>query len=83
VIEAALFLETSCDDIVDPDAAVSALEGIAYELANTGDAERFALREVLDELIEAEQTRPSGLAPRAVVIEFSRSFMENFGLQGK
>ena len=82
VIETALFLELSGDDVVDPDSAVRALEGIAQELAGTGDAERLALREVLDELIGREQAGPGGSAPRPEVIEFYRSFMENFGLQG-
>jgi hypothetical protein len=83
VIEAALFLETSGDDVVDPDAAVRALEGIAHELASISDAERLALREVLDELIRAEQSGPGGSAPHADAIAFYRSFMENFGLQGE
>ncbi len=82
VIEAALFLETSGDEVVDPDAAVRALEGIAHELASSSKAERLALREVLDELIRAEQSGPGGSAPRADAIVFYRSFMENFGLQG-
>ncbi len=82
VIEAALFLETSGDDVVDSDAAVRALESIAHELASTSEAERLALREALDELIRAEQSGPGGSAPRADAIAFYRSFLENFGLQG-
>jgi hypothetical protein len=83
VIKATLFLEASGDDVVDPDAAVRALEGIAHELASTSEAERLALREVLDELIRAEQAGPSDSAPRAEAVAFYRSFMENFGLEGE
>jgi hypothetical protein len=83
VIEAALFLETSGDDVVDPDTAVRALEGIAHELASTSEAERLALREVLDELIPEEQSGPDASASRAEAVAFYRSFMENFGLQGE
>jgi hypothetical protein len=81
VIEAALFLERSGDEVVDLDSAVRALEGVAHELAGTGDAERLALREVLDELIGRERAGPGGSAPRPEVIEFYQSFMGTFGLQ--
>ncbi len=82
VIEAALLIESSGDDVIAPDAAVRALEGIAHELASTSDAERLALREALDELIRAEQAGTGGSAHRAEVVAFYRSFMENFGLEG-
>jgi hypothetical protein len=82
VIEAALFLEVSGDDVVDPGSAVKALEGIAQELEGTGDAERLALREASEELIRRERAGPGGAAPRPEVIEFYSSFMENFGPQG-
>jgi hypothetical protein len=83
LIQAALFLELSGDDVVDPDSAVRALESIAHELADAGEAERLALREVLDELIREEQDRLGGSAPRPEVIQFYRSFMENLGLQAE
>jgi hypothetical protein len=81
VIEAALFLELSSDDLVDPDSAVRALESIAHELGSIGEAERAALREALDELIAEEQAGRNGSAPRQEVIEFYQSFFENFGLE--
>ena len=81
VIEAALFLELSGDDVVDPDSAVKALEGIAHELQGTDVTERLALRGALDELMEAEKSRPGGSAYRPEVVEFYRTFMGNFGLE--
>jgi hypothetical protein len=83
VIEAALSLELSGDDVVDPDSAVKALESIAHELQGMGDTERLALREALDELIEEERSRPSGSTSRAEVIEFYCTFMEKFGLESE
>jgi hypothetical protein len=59
---------------------VKALESIAHELESASDAERLAMREVLDELVEEEWSRSSGSAPRPEVIEFYSAFMENFGL---
>ena len=82
VIKAAQFLEISGDDVVDPDSAVKSLESIAHELQGTGDTERFALREALDELAEEERSAASGSASRPEVIEFYRTFMENMGLEG-
>jgi hypothetical protein len=82
VIEAALFLESSGDDVVDPDSAVKALETIAHELQGTGDTERLARREALDEWIEEDRSRASGSASRPEVIEFYRTSMEDMGLEG-
>ncbi len=81
VIEAARFLELSSDELFDPDAAIEALEGIAYELGRIDEAERAALREALDEMIGEELARRDGSPPRPEVIEFYESFMENFGLE--
>jgi hypothetical protein len=81
VIEAARLLELSSDDLIDPDAAVRILEGIALELDRTDDAERTALREALDELIGEEIAGRDGSPPRQEVVGFYESFMENFSLE--
>ena len=83
VIEAALFLELSGDDVVDPDSAVKAMESIAYELSHSSDAERIALREAVDELIDLERGVSPPRTPRPEVIEFLKSFMESVGLEGE
>ena len=81
VIEAARFFELTSDDLVDPDTAVKALEGIAHELGRIDDAERSALRDALDELIGEELAGRDGSPPRQEVVEFYESFMENFSLE--
>jgi hypothetical protein len=48
IIELALFLELSDDDTVDPDAAVSALEGLSANLARASPLARASLLQELN-----------------------------------
>jgi len=81
VIEAALFLELSGDDVVDADSAVSAMERIAYWLSTSSDAERIALGEAVHELIDLERAASPPRTTRPEVIEFLESFMANVDLE--
>ncbi|MDG3007505.1 hypothetical protein [Paludisphaera mucosa] len=77
VVEAAAFLELADDDMVHPDAAVGALEGIGRELSDAGPVAKAALREAVDALLADER---SDGRPRSEYVEFLESFMTSFGL---
>ncbi|WP_166831032.1 hypothetical protein [Thalassoroseus pseudoceratinae] len=75
LVEVAAFLDLSSDDVVDPDSAVGVLEQIAAELARATPLELNALREVIDEKLQASQDEDER--------EFYESFFESFGLDDK
>lgn len=77
LINAAAFLELSDDEAVNPDAALAALEEIAYNLSHCTPEEKNAVVEVLAEMRASE--RESG--PRPEVLEFLDNFPASFGLE--
>ena len=83
VIQVAMFIEMSDDDVLDLDSAVRTLEGIAQELGSTGQEERTVLREAIVELIDEEMAGLGAARPRQEVVGFYKSFMENFGLDAE
>ncbi len=63
IIELALFLELSDDDTVDPDAAVSALEGLAANLASASPEARASLLQELNAMSSSNpEIAAAGLA---------------------
>ena len=65
LVNVAAFLELSSDEVVQPDAAVRALEDIAAQLARASEAERAAIRRAAaaeDELRSQHGADPKELA---------------------
>jgi len=78
IIGSACFLELSQDDIVDPDAAVKALEDIASALQGATQAEKEAFRHACsEEALRLEKDAGPGYARTA---EFIRSLPESVGI---
>ena len=75
LLSSAAFLELSGDDVLDPDAAVRAMEQIAYDLKHATAAEVELLRQVSAEMAETESK--AGFSDSA---EFFASFLETFGV---
>lgn len=75
IAEAAIFAGLSPDDVVQPDAAVTHLEQVAFVLKGLSSEEREVFRHFLDELADDEEK--NGTTERA---EFLRSAFENLGL---
>jgi hypothetical protein len=76
LIETSAFLELSGDNVVNPDANVAAMEGIATALRSASPEELQAIRQALRELTETERR---GLA-RQEVLRFYEDFWDGFGL---
>jgi ankyrin repeat protein len=74
LLELAAFLELSDDSIVDPDAAVGAMESVAASLAEASDEEKSALREAARRLAKAS---------KGSARTFYSSFMFACGLEDK
>jgi hypothetical protein len=72
ILDLAAFLELSGDDVIDPDAAVNALESLASALKSASPEEVAAIRSAI-----REQIASSASPERAA---FLRSFAENAGL---
>jgi hypothetical protein len=77
VIEMIVFLGTSGDQVVDPDAAVSQLELVASILGEMSESERRDFVTFVGEMAEVEELQ-SGNTPRAA---FLRSLCSNLGLE--
>jgi hypothetical protein len=75
-IESAVFLGVSGDDVVQPDAAVSQLEGIASTLQELDGTGREEFLTFIREIAMAEE-RLTGRTPR---VEFLLSLGENLRL---
>jgi Arc/MetJ family transcription regulator len=77
VVDAAAFLELAKDDLIDPDAAVAALEMIAADLQGSSEAERIAVREAAEwryrEELEAGASQQT--------LEFFLHFAEHLSLE--
>ena len=71
IIDLAAFLELSGDDIVDPDAAVNAMESLAFALKSATPEEVGAIRSAIRERLGSSSPERA---------EFLRSFAENVGL---
>ena len=76
LIHATAFLALAGDDVVDPDAAVRALEDIGHFLHRCTSEEIAVLRIVLTE----ERARTAQLYTGQEVVAFYDSFLSNFGL---
>jgi hypothetical protein len=76
LIRATAFLALADDDVVDPDAAVRALEDIGHFLHGCTSEEITVLRTVLTE----ERAQGAQLYTRQEVLAFYDSFLSNFGL---
>ena len=72
IIDLAAFLELSGDDVVDPDAAVNALESLAFALNSATPEEVAAVRSAIRDQLT--------LSPSRERAEFLRSFAESVGL---
>ena len=73
IIGAVAFLEFSDDDIVDPDAAVQAMEDIAAALQKASPEELAALRAELDRELQAQVERGASEG----VQNFYKQFLDN------
>jgi hypothetical protein len=71
IIDIAIFLEFSSEDIIDPDAAVQMMENIAYELQLMNDTYKKLFIQILDELSEEYTGKQK---------DFIRNLANNFGL---
>ena len=76
VLETLVFLELAGDDIVDPDAAVSQMEGSVATLTRLTPKEKAEFINFIREYADEEE-RQRGRPER---IEFFRSMPDNFGL---
>jgi hypothetical protein len=76
IVNAAAYLELACEDGVDSESALQALEEIAYNLSYCTDEEKQTLAEVLADMRAAELE--SG--PRPEMLEFLDTFLASFGL---
>lgn len=74
----ACFFEMSEDDIIDPDSAVKALEGMASILQAATSQEKKAFKEACIE--EAQQLKSSSDPGYAKVIEFIFNLPDSFGI---
>ena len=72
ILDLAAFLELSGDDVIDPDAAVNAMESLAFSLKSATPEEVAAVRSAIREQVAS--------APSPERAEFLRSFAENVGL---
>lgn len=72
ILDLAAFLELSGDDVLDPDAAVNAMESLAFALKSATPEEIAAIHSSI-----REQLASSPSPERA---KFLRSFVENVGL---
>ena len=79
VVTAAMFLEFSEDDIVNPDDAVRTLENMASALSGATADEIDALRVAAG--IERDAHERIGCSPQ--VLEFFDKFLVNFGLESE
>ncbi len=77
LIQTAAFLELSGDDVVKPDEAVRALEGIADALHSASPDEAAAIRDALQELAAAERAGCS----RTEMLRFYEQFFEAMGVK--
>jgi hypothetical protein len=75
LIETAAFLELSGDDVINPDDAVRAMEGIGHTLKSASPDELSAIRATLSELIARERAG----AARADLLGFYEQFFDGFG----
>ena len=71
VADLAIFLEFTSEELLDPDAAVEAMEQIAAELQLLGDEERNNLAKIFIDLSNGYQGDKS---------EYVRDFPESLGL---
>jgi hypothetical protein len=78
IIQHAAFLELSGDDVVDPDAAVRELEGLAATLKRLSSSERNAFAEFTNRYADSEQKK----GQTEEYVNFVRSFPEGIGLIG-
>ena len=76
LLDAAAFLEFSPDDIVDPDAAVKAMEDIAASLREATPDEVAAIARVC----ESEATRRGRTPGYEETAEFFANFVDDFGV---
>jgi hypothetical protein len=76
LVEAILFLELSDDDTVDPDAAVTALEGIAGHLRRLTPAQKGELVASIRRLAEAQPATAEGQRRKTTI----SGIPENLGL---
>jgi hypothetical protein len=76
VVETLAFLELSGDDVLNPDAALSQLEGAAATLDLLSPAEKAELVKFIRDYADEEE-REKGPRER---IDFFRAIPENFGL---
>ncbi len=76
LIHATAFLALAGDDVVDPDAAVRALEDIGHFLHGCTSEEIAILRTVVTE----ERAQAAQFYTRQEVLAFYDSFLSNFGL---
>ena len=72
VVESFAFLELSDDDTVDPDDAVSAMEGLSAILSECSTAERKALATAAAAALKEEQSSE----PREESLEFYSTFIQ-------
>jgi hypothetical protein len=77
LIMLAAFLELADDEEVDPDSAVSAMEGMSATLQECSSAERKRLQVALQALTTEEESEEE---PREELIEFYKNFFKNLGL---
>jgi hypothetical protein len=78
LVESAAFIELSSDEVIDPDAAVRALESIVSALSEASEEEKKAVITYCSEQAAAIAAKP---APRDEERrEFYLKFEESFGL---
>ena len=77
VVECAAFLELSGDDVVNPDAAVRQLEGLASTLRELTPPDRIAFTEFVEDLARSELEN-HGSTRR---VQFLQTLPENLGLR--
>ena len=77
VVDAAIFVAMSGDDVVDPDAAVAYLEQLSATLKDLAPEDRRHLVEVITNMESAD--RRAGLTDRA---DFLSALADNLGLLG-
>jgi hypothetical protein len=79
LIQATAFLAFADDDVIEPDAAVRALEDIGHFLHDCTTEEIAILRTVLTE----ERAQAAQLYTHQEVLAFYDSFLSNFGLRDR
>ena len=77
LVETLIFLELSEDDTLDPDAAVKAMEAVAYYLQRISDKDKPAFISTIFDIAESQPATAEGLRRK----EFIKSIPEYFGIR--